>query len=105
MSRKATQKTATTRWDSAEHLRTDEDVRMYLEACFDEAGDDAAFLAHAFGMVARARGMMQLARETGLSREALYRSLSEEGNPTLDTLLKVTRALGLKLTVAPGAAA
>ena len=49
--------------------------------------------------------MMQLARETGLSREALYRSLSEEGNPTLDTLLKVTRALGLKLTVAPGAAA
>ena len=78
---------------------------MYLEACFDEAGDDAAFLAHAFGVVARARGMMQLARETGLSREALYRSLSEEGNPTLDTLLKVTRALGLKLTVAPGAAA
>lgn len=105
MSRMATQKTATTRWDSAEHLRTDEDVRMYLEACFDEAGDDAAFLAHAFGVVARARGMMQLARETGLSREALYRSLSEEGNPTLDTLLKVTRALGLKLTVAPGAAA
>lgn len=104
MSRKAAQKTATTRWDSAEHLRTDQDVRMYLEACFDEAGDDAAFLAHAFGVVARARGMMQLARETGLSREALYRSLSEEGNPTLDTLLKVTRALGLKLTVAPGAA-
>lgn len=93
-------KIKTTRWDSAEYLKTDEDIRLYLEACFDEAGDDAAFIAHAFGVVARARGMMQLAKETGLSREALYRGLSEEGNPTLDTLMKVSRALGLKLTVA-----
>ena len=96
---KAKTKIKTTRWDSAEYLKTDEDVRLYLEACFDEAGDDAAFIAHAFGVVARARGMMQLARETGLSREALYRGLSQDGNPTLDTLMKVTQAFGLKMTV------
>jgi probable addiction module antidote protein len=93
-------KIKTTRWDAAEHMQTEEDCRLFLEACFDEAGDDAAFIAKAFGTVARARGMMQLARETGLSREALYRALSEDGNPTLSTLLKVGKALGVRLTVA-----
>jgi len=94
-------KTKTTRWDAAEHLASDEDARLFLEACFDEAGDDAAFIARAFGVVARARGMAQLARDTGLSREALYRAPSEDGNPTLATLLKVGKALGIRLTVAP----
>lgn len=92
-------KIKTTRWDSAEYLKTGEDIRHYLEACFEDGGDDAAFIAHAFGVVARARGMMQLAQETGLSREALYRGLSQDGNPTLSTLMKVTHALGLRLTV------
>ena len=94
-------KVKTTRWNAAEHLSTDEDCRLFLEACFEEAGDDAAFIAKALGTVARAKGMMQLAKDTGLSREALYKALSEDGNPTLSTLLKVSRALGMRLTTAP----
>ena len=59
---------ATTRWDSAQYLKTDEDMELYLEACLEEAGDDPAFIVHALGVVARARNMSQLARDTGLSR-------------------------------------
>lgn len=87
------------RWDSAQHLKTEEDVALYLEACFEDAGDDAAFIAKALGTIARARSMTQLASETGLGRESLYKALSGEGNPSFATILKVIHALGLKLHV------
>lgn len=85
------------KWDSAEHLKTEEDMVMYLEACMEEAGDDAAFIAKALGNIARAKGMTQLAKETGLGRESLYKALSGEGNPSFATILKVMHALGIKL--------
>lgn len=85
------------KWDSAEHLKTDEDMVQYLEACLEEAGDDAAFIAKALGTIARAKGMTQLANETGLGRESLYKALSGEGNPSFATILKVMTALGIKL--------
>ena len=84
------------KWDSAEHLKTDEDMAAYLEACLHEAGDDAAFIAKALGNIARAKGMTQLSKDTGLGRESLYKALSGEGNPSFATILKVTHALGLK---------
>jgi probable addiction module antidote protein len=87
------------KWDSAEYLKTDEDMVLYLEACLDEAGDDAAFIAKALGTIARAKGMTQLANETGLGRESLYKALSGEGNPSFATILKVISALGIKLHV------
>jgi probable addiction module antidote protein len=90
-------KTITTRYDVAEHLRTPEEVAAYLEACLDDADSDAAFIAKALGDIARAKGMAQVARDTGLSRESLYKSLSGERNPGFDTILKVISALGLKL--------
>lgn len=86
------------KWDSTEHLRTEEDMQAYLQACIEEAGDDAAFIAKALGTIARARGMTQLSKETGLGRESLYKALSGEGNPSFDTILKVSHALGLKLS-------
>jgi len=89
------------KWDSAAHLRSEEDMALYLEACLEEAGDDAAFVAKALGTIARAKGMSQLARDTGLGRESLYKALSGEGNPSFATILKVTHALGLKLHAAP----
>ena len=85
------------KWDSAEYLKTEEDMADYLEACFQEAGNDAAFIAKALGHIARARGMSQLARDTGLAREGLYKALSPEGNPEFATVMKVIKALGLKL--------
>ena len=87
------------RWDSAEHLQTEQDIQLYLEACFEEAGDDAAFIAKALGNVAKARSMTQLAKDTGLGRESLYKALSGEGNPSFGTILKVINALGLKLHI------
>ena len=89
----------TTRWDSAEHLETEEDIQLYLEACIEEAGDDAAFIVHALSVIARARNMSQLARDTGLTREGLYKALSPEGNPAFSTVAKVAKALGLQITV------
>ena len=86
-----------TRWDSAEYLKTEEDMANYLDACMEEAGDDPAFIAKALGTIARSRGMTQVARDAGLSRESLYRALSGEGNPEFGTILKVVKALGLKL--------
>lgn len=88
------------KWDSAEHLKTDEDIVLYLEACLEEAGDDAAFIAKALGTIARAKGMSQLAKDTGLGRESLYKALSGEGNPSFATILKVIGALGVQLHVA-----
>lgn len=92
---------STTRWDSAQYLNTDEDIQLYLEACLEEAGDDPAFIVQALGVVARARNMGQLARDTGLTREGLYKVLSGEENPTFATVAKVARALGFKLTLQP----
>lgn len=86
-----------TPYDSAEFLRTDEDIVEYFNACLEEGGNDAAYIAHALGVIARARGMSQLARDTGLSRESLYKSLSGEVVPSFDTILKVTHALGMNL--------
>ncbi len=85
------------RFDSAEYLRDEADMAAYFQACMDEAGSDPAFIAKSLGVIARARGMTQLAKETGLSREGLYKALSGEGNPEFSTIWKVISALGLKL--------
>ena len=87
------------KWDSAEHLKTDKDMAAYLEVCLQEAGDDAAFIAKALGNIAKAKGMTQLSKDTGLGRESLYKALSGQGNPSFATILKVTHALGLKFHV------
>jgi probable addiction module antidote protein len=92
------------KWDSAEHLQTEDDIKHYLDACIDEAGEDSAFIAKALGTIARARGMSQLAKDTGLGRESLYKALSGEGNPSLDTVMKVSHALGFKLAFVPTSA-
>ena len=90
-------KTTTTKYDVAEHLRTPEDMAAYFEACLEEANGNAAFIAKALGDIARAKGMTQVARDAGLSRESLYKALSGERSPGFDTILKVMHALGLKL--------
>jgi putative addiction module killer protein/probable addiction module antidote protein len=90
-------KTKTTPYDVAEHLRTPEEMAAYLEACLEEANGDAAFIAKALGDIARAKGMAQVARDAGLSRESLYKALSGERSPGFDTILKVMAALGIKL--------
>ena len=84
-------------YDVAEHLRTPEEMAAYLDAWLEEAPDDVGGLARALGDIARAKGMTQVAKETGLSRESLYRALSADGNPSFATVLKVTKALGLRL--------
>lgn len=89
----------TTPWDSADYLKTEADRTAYLKACLEEAPHDPAFIAHALGVVARARNMSQLARDTGLTREGLYKALSEEGNPSFDTVLKVVNALGYRIAL------
>jgi len=89
----------TTKYDVAQHLRTPEEMAAYLEACIEESGGDAAFIASALGDIARAKGMSQVARDAGLSRESLYKALSGERSPSFDTILKVIAALGLKLHV------
>ena len=89
--------TATSPYDVAEHLRTPEEMAAYLEASIEEADGDAAFVAKALGDIARARGMSQVACDAGLSRESLYKALSGNRNPSLDTVLRVVAALGLKL--------
>ena len=90
-------KTKTSRYDVAEHLRTPEEMAAYLEACIEEADGDAASIAKALGNIARAKGMAQVPRDAGLSRESLYRALSGERSPGFDTILKVVSALGLEL--------
>ncbi len=88
-------KTKTSPWDAAEHLETNEDMAAYLEAALEDG--DPALVTAALGDIARAKGMSQIARDTGLGRESLYKALSPEGNPEFATVLKVVRALGLKL--------
>ncbi len=92
-------KTKTTPYDVAEHLRTPEEMAAYLDAWLEEA-PDAAGIAKALGDIARAKGMSQVAKDAGLSRESLYRALSAGGNPSFATVLKVARALGVKLHAA-----
>lgn len=94
-------KTITSRYDVAEHLRTPEDMAAYLEACIEEANGDATFIAKALGDIARAKGMAQVAKDAGLSRESLYKALSGDRAPSFDTILKVTQALGIKLHAQP----
>lgn len=90
-------KTQTVAYDVAEQLRTPEEMAAYLDAWLKDAPDDAAAIARALGDIARARGMTQVARDTGLSRESLYKALSENGNPSFATVLKVAQALGVRL--------
>jgi probable addiction module antidote protein len=90
-------KTTTTIWDPASHLATAEDIAAYLEAALQDG--DPQIVAAALGDIARAKGMSQVARDAGLGRESLYKSLSSSGNPELATVLRVISALGLKLHV------
>ena len=94
---KRSSKTKTLPYDVAEHLRSPKEMAAYLDAWFEEAPDDAAGIARALGDIARARGMTQVARDAGLSRESLYKALGEDGNPSFATVLKVARALGVRL--------
>ncbi|MCV6548319.1 MAG: putative addiction module antidote protein [Cohaesibacter sp.] len=91
------------KWDAADTLKTPEDIALYLEYASEDG--DPALIAAALGDVARSKGMTQLAKDTGLTREALYRSLSDKGDPKLSTLLNVIDALGLKLALTPKEAA
>src|SRR5574337_1379577 len=94
-------KPKTSTYDVAEHLRTPEEMAAYLDAWLEEAPDDVSGIARALGDIARAKGMSQVAKEAGLSRESLYRALSEGGNPSFATVLKVARALGVRLHAEP----
>ncbi len=89
-------------FDPARHIETEEDILYYLEAAME--GNDARHIARALGDVARSKGMTEIAKKTGLGRQALYTALSENGNPTLETLTSVLGALGLELTVQKKAA-
>lgn len=88
-------------YDSADYLNSIDDVVAYLQAALDEAGDDPAYIAQAFGTIARAGNVSELARRAGMTREGLYKALSENGNPSFATILKVARALGLQLHFEP----
>lgn len=90
-------KTKTTHYDVAEHLRTPEEMAAYLEAVLEESNGDASMVAKAIGDIARAKGMSQVAKDSGLSRESLYKALSGERSPGIDTILKVIKALGIRL--------
>ncbi|MDE3009554.1 MAG: putative addiction module antidote protein [Pseudomonadota bacterium] len=89
--------TETLAYDVADQLRTPWEMAAYLDAWLSDAPDDAAGIARALGDIARAKGMSQVARDTGLSRESLYKALSATGNPSFATVLKVAKALGLRL--------
>ena len=86
-------------FEAADHLQSDEECAQYLQACMDQAPEDAALFTKAVGDIARARGMMQLARDTGITREGRYQALGEQGNPSFATVIKVMHALGLKFNV------
>ena len=90
---------AFTKWDAADHLRPPEDIRLYLEACTEEDPGDGSLLRAALHDIARAGNMSRLARETGLSSRGLYKALSEDGNLTIATVMRITRALGMKVRI------
>ncbi|PYY85792.1 putative addiction module antidote protein [Pseudomonas sp. TKO26] len=93
--------TPVTRFDAAEYLKSPEDMVAYLDACFEEDTGDGKLIRAALNDIARARGMTQIARDTGLGRESLYKALGSQGNPEFATIIKVMKALGLKLHVSP----
>ncbi len=95
--KKVAAKTITAPYDVTKYLRTPKEMALYLDAWLEDAPDDVSGIARALGDIARAKGMAQVAKESGLSRESLYRALSEDGNPSFVTILRVTRALGLRL--------
>lgn len=88
-----------TRWDVTERLQSKEEVTLYLEACTEEDPGDGSLVRAALNDIARAQNMSQLAREAGLTREGLYKALSESGNHSFATVLKITRALGMRLRI------
>lgn len=89
-------------FDPARHIETEEDILYYLEAAME--GNDPKHIARALGDVARSKGMTEIAKKTGLGRQALYTALSENGNPTLETLLSVVDSLGMELSIKKKAA-
>ena len=89
------------RYDSADYLQTEEHIAAYMEAVMEEGGDDPAYITRALGVVARAHNMSKLARDANITREGLYKALSNEGNPSFATVVKVARALGLRIKFAP----
>lgn len=86
-----------TRWDSTDYLDTEEDIRLYLEACLEEDPGDGSLIRRALETIARARNQSELARQVGISREGLRKALSANGNPSFALILKIARALGLEL--------
>ncbi|MGZ0704122.1 addiction module antidote protein [Pseudomonas piscis] len=94
-------RTPVTRFDAADYLKTPQDMVAYLDACFEEDAGDGVLIRAALNDIARARGMTQIARDTGLGRESLYKALGSQGNPEFATIIKVMKALGLKLHVSP----
>ena len=90
---------AFTRWDVTEHLRTREDARLYLEACAEEDSGDGSLIRAALNDIARAGNMSRLARDVGMSREGLYKALSEDGNPSFATVMRIARALGMQVRI------
>jgi probable addiction module antidote protein len=103
MATKRRAKETFSRWDAADYLKSEADMVAYLRACLEEAPDDPSLLAAALGDIARAHGMVQLAKETGITRDGLYKALSKDGNPSFGTVLKVMHALGLTLVPGPAA--
>ncbi len=94
-------RTPVTRFDAADYLKPPQDMVAYLDACFEEDAGDGVLIRAALNDIARARGMTQIARDTGLGRESLYKALGSQGNPEFATIIKVMKALGLKLHVSP----
>jgi len=91
------------RYDTADYLKTEEDIAAYISAVMEEGGDDLAYVARALGVVARSRNMSQLARDVGMTRQGLDKALSAEGNPSFATVVKVAKALGFRVTLSPAA--
>ena len=89
------------RYDSADYLETEDDIAAYLDAVMSEGGDDPAYITRALGTVARARNISKLARDTGMSREGIYKALSDDGNPSFATVAKIAQALGLRIAFEP----
>ncbi|MCY4376473.1 MAG: putative addiction module antidote protein [Spirochaetaceae bacterium] len=87
------------RWEVTEHLRTKEDARLYLEACAEEDPGDGSLIRAALNDIARAQNVSQLARDIGMTREGIYKALSDNGNPTFATIMRITRALGMRVRI------
>ncbi|UXE62481.1 MAG: putative addiction module antidote protein [Woronichinia naegeliana WA131] len=93
--------TTITLWNSAEHLKTEEDIQLYLEACLDEADGDSDALIHALNVIARAKNLGQIEKDSGLTNDELYQVFIPDSSPTFAMVAKFVNALGFKLTVEP----